>query len=172
MPLPLPLPKPLNAALLTAAALSCLSIAPAALAGPGQPGHSHSHGEYSAGQPGDPKKPARIVQVTMRETDDGKMIYVPNKVAVTRGEQIRFIVTNAGEIPHEFTLASAEDNLKHAEEMKKNPEMEHDDPNSKTIQPKKKAEIVWRFSKAGTFEFACLIPGHREAGMVGTVGVK
>lgn len=164
--------KLLKAALLTAAAAWLVSIAPVAIAGPGQPGHSHSHGEYSAGQPGDPKKPARIVLVTMRETDDGKMIYVPDRVDVKRGEQIRFIVTNAGAIPHEFTLASVEDNLKHAEEMKKNPEMEHDDPNSKTVQPKKKAEIVWRFSKAGTFEFACLIPGHREAGMIGTVGVK
>ncbi|MFZ5690017.1 MAG: cupredoxin domain-containing protein [Pseudomonadota bacterium] len=168
----LPLLKSLKAASLTAAAVSFLSIAPVALAGPGQPGHSHSHSEYSAGQPGDPKKPARIVLVTMRETDEGKMIYVPDRVDVKRGEQVRFIVTNAGAIPHEFTLASTEDNLKHAEEMKKNPEMEHDDPNSKTIQPKKKAEIVWRFSKAGTFEFACLIPGHREAGMIGMVGVK
>ena len=99
MSLQLPLPKPLNAALLTAAALSFLSIAPVALAGPGQPGHSHSHGEYSAGQPGDPKKPARIVPVTMRETDDGKMVYIPNRVDVKRGEQVRFIVTNAGAIP-------------------------------------------------------------------------
>lgn len=166
------LPRPLHAALLTAAAVSALSIPSLAIGGPGQPGHLHSHGEYSAGQPGDPKKPARIVLVTMRETDDGKMIYVPDRVDVKRGEQIRFIVTNAGAIPHEFTIASTEDNLKHAEEMKKNPEMEHDDPNSKTIQPKKKAEIVWRFSKPGSFEFACLIPGHREAGMIGTVGVK
>lgn len=159
-------------ALLPGAAFSVLLLSSLAIAGPGQPGHSHSHSEFSAGQPGDPKKPARIVMVTMRETADGKMVYVPNKVDVKRGEQIRFIITNAGEIPHEFTLASTEDNLKHAEEMKKNPEMEHDDPNSKTVQPKKKAEIVWRFSKAGTFEFACLIPGHREAGMTGTVGVK
>lgn len=166
------LPTPLKPVLLAVAAITFVSIASNALAGPGQPGHSHSHGEYSAGQPGDPKKPARIVLVTMRETDDGRMIYVPDRVDVKRGEQIRFIVTNAGAIPHEFTLASTEDNLNHAEEMKKNPEMEHDDPNSKTIQPKKKAEIVWRFSKAGTFEFACLIPGHRQAGMIGTVGVK
>jgi uncharacterized cupredoxin-like copper-binding protein len=161
-----------HTALLPAAALSALLLSSVAIAGPGQPGHSHSHSEFSAGQPGDPKKPARIVMVVMRETEDGKMVYIPNKVEVKRGEQIRFIITNAGEIPHEFTLASVDDNLKHAEEMKKNPEMEHDDPNSKTIQPKKKAEIVWRFSKAGTFEFACLIPGHREAGMIGTVGVK
>ena len=75
----------------------------------------------------------------MRETEDGKMVYIPNKVDVKRGEQIRFIITNAGAIPHEFTLASIEDNLKHAEEMKKNPEMEHDDPNSKTVQPKKES---------------------------------
>ena len=50
--------------------------------------------------------------------------------------------------------------------------MEHDDPNGKTLQPKKADEIVWRFTKAGKFEFGCLIPGHREAGMTGTVIVK
>jgi len=56
--------------------------------------------------------------------------------------------------------------------MKKFPDMEHDDPNAKSVDPGKTAEIVWRFTKAGTFEFACLIPGHREAGMHGTVTVK
>jgi len=156
------------ASLVAAAALLALASPLPASADPG-----HAHGsEYSAGQPGDVKKPARIVLVTMRETQDGKMIYEPSKLEVKRGEQVRFIITNAGEIPHEFVIASVEDNLKHAEMMKKFPEMEHDDPNSKTIQPKKKAEIVWRFSKAGTFEFACLIPGHREAGMIGNVAVK
>lgn len=152
-------------------ALVTFSFAPSAMAGPGDAGHSHGS-EFSAGQPGDPKKPARIVPVTMKETEDGKMVYFPNKIDVKKGEQVRFVITNAGEIPHEFVLASVEDNLKHAEMMKKFPEMEHDDPNSKTIQPKKKAEIVWRFSKAGEFEFACLIPGHREAGMIGKIGVK
>ena len=56
--------------------------------------------------------------------------------------------------------------------MKKYPDMEHDDPNAKSVDPDKRAEILWRFTKAGTFEFACLIPGHREAGMHGTVNVK
>ena len=165
--------KPITARLTMLSSLAALALPVPlpAFAGPGDPGHSHGS-EYSAGQPGDPKKPARIVLITMRETDDGKMVYIPNKVDVKKGEQIRFIITNAGEIQHEFVLASVEDNLKHAEMMKKFPEMEHDDPNSKTIQPKKKAEIVWRFSKAGTFEFACLIPGHREAGMIGNIGVK
>jgi uncharacterized cupredoxin-like copper-binding protein len=143
-----------------------------ALAAPGEPGHSHGHSGFSAGEPGDAKKPARIIPVTMKETPDGKMLYFPSSVAVKKGEQVRFVVTNAGEIPHEFVLASKADNDKHAEMMKKYPEMEHDDPNSKTLQPKQKAEILWRFSKSGTFEFACLIPGHREAGMLGSVNVK
>jgi len=50
--------------------------------------------------------------------------------------------------------------------------MEHDDPNGKTLDAGKSTEILWRFSKPGTFEFACLIPGHYEAGMHGTVTVK
>ena len=69
-------------------------------------------------------------------------------------------------------LATIEENLKHAEEMKKNPDMEHDDPNGKRLQPKRNAEIVWRFTKRGEFEYGCLIPGHREAGMFGKVIVK
>ena len=64
------------------------------------------------------------------------------------------------------------ENLKHGEEMKKNPDMEHDDPNGKRLAPKKTNEMVWKFTKAGEFEYSCLIPGHREAGMVGTVVVK
>jgi uncharacterized cupredoxin-like copper-binding protein len=155
---------------LTLACTAAALLVVPALAAPGTPGHSHSG--YSAGEPGDAKKPARIVPVTMKETSDGKMLYFPSSIDVKRGEQVRFVITNAGELPHEFVLASTDDNLKHAELMKKYPEMEHDDPNSKTLQPKQKAEIVWRFTKAGTFEFACLIPGHREAGMLGGVKVK
>jgi len=103
---------------------------------------------------------------------DGKMEYVPGRVEVKRGEQIRFVLKNAGELAHEFILASTGENLKHAELMKKYPEMEHDDPNGKTLQPKGNSEILWRFTKRGTFEFGCLIPGHREAGMTGTIVVK
>ena len=140
-------------------------------AGPGAPGHSHDHGAFSAGEPGNPKKPARVVLVTMRE-DDGKMLFIPDRVDVRKDEQVRFIIRNNGLLKHEFTLASVEDNNKHAELMKKYPDMEHDDPNAKSVDPGKTAEILWRFSKSGAFEFACLIPGHREAGMHGTVAVK
>lgn len=141
----------------------------AALAAAGAPGHGHA--TFSAGEPGNPKKPSRVVQITMREAD-GKMMYIPEKVAVRKGEQIKFVIRNNGELDHEFILATTEENRKHAEEMKKNPEMEHDDPNAKRLAPKKANEIVWKFTKAGTFEFGCLIPGHREAGMTGFVTVK
>jgi uncharacterized cupredoxin-like copper-binding protein len=140
-----------------------------AVAGAGAPGHSHA--AFSAGEPGDPKKPSRPVQVTMRESD-GKMMFIPDRVEVRRGEQIKFILRNNGELDHEFILASTADNLKHAEDMKRFPDMEHDDPNGKRLAPKKTDEIVWRFTKPGEFEFGCLIPGHREAGMLGTVIVK
>ena len=126
---------------------------------------------FSAGEPGDPKKPFRVVEITMQESY-GAMSYQPNALEVKRGEQIQFAITNAGLLAHEFILANTADNLKHAALMKKYPDMEHDDPNGKTVQPGAKAEMLWRFTKTGTFEFSCLIPGHREAGMIGTVTVK
>ena len=132
---------------------------------------AHEGEHFSAGTPGDPKKPSRTVEVIMKE-GDGTMAYVPNRIEVKRGEQIRFVLKNAGELAHEFVLASTEDNLKHAALMQKYPDMEHDDPNGKTLQPKANSEILWHFTKAGEFEFGCLIPGHREAGMLGKVIVK
>lgn len=51
------------------AAAFLIAAGGAALAGPGEKGHSHEAG-FSAGEPGDPKKPARIIQVTMNEGDE------------------------------------------------------------------------------------------------------
>ena len=131
-------------------------------------GHEQqSHESYSAGEPGNPSKPSRTIEVTMSE-----MEFTPSRIEVKRGEQIRFIVRNAGTEDHEFLLASTEDNLKHAEAMKKNPKMEHDDPNGVRLAPKKSAEILWKFTKAGTFEYSCLIPDHRDYGMTGRITVK
>ncbi len=145
-----------------------------AWAGEGPSGHSHSHGHgetFSAGEPGNPKKPSRTVKVTMGEAD-GKMLFVPARIEVKRGEQIKFVLRNNGELEHEFVLASTADNLKHAEAMKNNPNMAHEEPNGRQLAPKKTSELVWKFTKAGEFEYACLIPGHREAGMIGTIVVK
>ena len=142
-------------------ALIALSAAPA------MSHEQHGHETYSAGEPGNAKKPSRTIEVTMSE-----MEFTPSRIEVKRGEQIRFIVRNAGKEDHEFLLASTEDNLKHAEAMKKNPKMEHDDPNGVRLAPKKSAEILWKFTRVGTFEYACLIPDHRDYGMTGRITVK
>ena len=150
-------------------ALAVYSAIPAAADSKGGPGHGHE--TFSAGEPGNPKRPARIVQVTMNE-GDGKMMFIPDRVEVKRGEQVKFVLRNKGALDHEFILATTDENLKHAEDMKRFPDMEHDDPNGKRLAPKKADEIVWRFTKPGQFEFGCLIPGHRESGMTGTIVVK
>ncbi|WP_454655845.1 cupredoxin domain-containing protein [Bosea beijingensis] len=152
------------------AAIAVILSVGAALAGPGGAGHGHGD-ETAYGKAGDPKKPARIVQVVMSERD-GKMAFIPDRLEIRRGEQIRFQLRNNGELDHELVLATLEENLKHAVEMQKNPDMEHDDPNAKRLAPKKTGEIVWAFTKAGEFDFSCLIPGHREAGMTGKIIVK
>lgn len=130
-------------------------------------GHEH----FSAGEPGDPNRSSRIVKVTMLE-DGKKMLFEPAIVEVRRGEQIRFIIFNEGTWNHEFMLATKVENCKHAELMKKFPDMEHDDPNAKRLAPFETGELLWKFTKLGEFEYACLIPGHLEAGMHGSIVVK
>src|SRR5258708_20892265 len=133
-------------------------------------GHAHDD-TFSSGEPGKAKKPARLVPGTMTEAD-GKMLFTPSGIAIKKDEQVKFMLRNSGELDHEFVLASTGENLKHAEAMQKNPDMEHDDMNAKRLAPKQTGEMVWKFSNAGEFEYSCLIPGHREAGMIGTVIVK
>lgn len=135
------------------------------------PAVAHTGHVFAAGEPGDPKKPYRTIELTMRE-GSGTMAYEPNLVEVRKGEQIMFVLLNAGALPHEFLIDSFDNNAKHKIEMQKNPEMEHDEPNGKRLEPKSDNKVLWRFSKVGTFEFACLIPGHYEAGMKGTIIVK
>jgi uncharacterized cupredoxin-like copper-binding protein len=134
-------------------------------------GHSHDD-ELAFGEPGDPSKPSTTIEIRMSEADDGKMIFQPDRITVKRGQQVRFKLKNDGEIDHEIVLATFEENMKHAIEMQKNPDMEHDDPNAKRLSPDQEGEIVWRFTKAGEFDFSCLIPGHRESGMTGTIIVQ
>jgi uncharacterized cupredoxin-like copper-binding protein len=136
-------------------------------------GHSHERGETRAyGEPGDASKPARAVEIVMKEAGDGKMLFEPASIAAERGEQIRFVLKNEGQLDHEFMLATRSENDRHAIAMRKNPDMEHDEPNGRRVAPGETAEILWKFSKSGAFNFACLIPGHREAGMDGSVAVK
>ncbi len=133
--------------------------------------HAHGGKHFSAGAPGDPKQKARTIEVVMRE-GNGTMTFTPDRLEVKRGEQVRFVLKNDGALAHEFMLATVKENADHGKVMEKFPEMEHDDPNGKRLEPGKSAEIVWKFTKKGAFEFACLIPGHHAAGMHGLIIVK
>ena len=133
-----------------------------------------AHGDekhFSAGKPGNPVEKSRTVEIVMKE-GDGTMAFAPDRVEVKRGEQIRFVIKNGGALKHEFMLATLKENAEHGKLMERFPDMEHDDPNGKTLEAGKSAEILWKFTRAGTFEFACLVPGHHQAGLHGLVIVK
>src|SRR5262249_648748 len=129
------------------------------------------HDAGAFGEQGDPKKPSRAVHVVMRE-DGNMMLYLPATIEVKKGEQIRFVIDNEGLFNHEFVLGTEEGIHAHAAEMKKHPDMQHHDAHSLQVGVYDRGELLWRFTKAGHFVYACLIPGHLERGMRGTVVVK
>lgn len=110
----------------------------AAIAAGEHAGHAQRDEGWSTGEPGDAKKPARVVQVTMTEAN-GKMLFAPAKVEVRKDEEIRFVLRNGGELEHEFILGTTEENLRHAASMSRNPDMEHDDPNAVRLVRKRRA---------------------------------
>ena len=116
---------------------------------------------------GDAAAVKRTIDVSMG--DD--MRFSPEKLTVRQGETIRFVVRNTGTLLHEFVIGTPAENARHAELMLKFPGMEHDEPYMAHVAPGKAGEIVWLFNKAGEFEFACLMAGHFQAGMVGTITV-
>ena len=128
---------------------------------------AHGDDDTAFGRPGDPKKATRVVKVEMSD----RMRFSPDAVTVWQGETVRFVPRNDGRIEHEMVLGTPQELEKHAALMRKFPGMEHDDPNMVSVAPGKSGEIVWQFTQPGEFRFACLEPGHFEAGMVGTIVV-
>lgn len=124
--------------------------------------------EKSFGREGDPGKVTRTINVDMSD----KFRFTPATVSVKPGETIRFVVKNSGKIMHEFVLGTMSELKEHSALMQKFPGMEHAEPYMAHVAPGKTETIVWQFTKAGDFNFGCLIPGHFEAGMVGNVAVK
>jgi uncharacterized cupredoxin-like copper-binding protein len=120
------------------------------------------------GREGDPAKATRTIRVEMADT----MRFTPADITVKRGETVKLVATNKGQVLHELVLGTSDELRKHAELMRKFPGMEHDEPHMTHVKPGKSGEIVWQFTKPGDFQFACLIPGHFEAGMLGKVTVK
>ena len=124
--------------------------------------------ERAFGREGDPKKVTRTIKLDMTDA----FRFTPGEITVKRGETVKFVVSNNGKQLHEMVLGTTEELKEHAELMKKFPDMEHADANMAHVKPGAKGEIVWQFTKAGEYQFACLIPGHYEAGMIGKVVVK
>jgi len=126
-----------------------------------------AHEEASFGRAADPRKAKRTVRVDMTDA----MRFAPAAIRVKRGEVIRFVPTNRGQVMHEMVLGRLDDLKQHAELMRQHPHMEHDEPHMAHVAPGKSGEIGWQFTRAGEFYYACLIPGHFEAGMIGKVTV-
>jgi len=183
--------RPVLAAL---AAAFLMSPLPAAF-GHGDSGHGKPKAvDYSKaeempfGRAGNPKNAARTVRIAMndqmrfvaaphqngRKTDVGPGSAphtMPGDIEVKRGETIRFAVRNDGKVMHEMVLGRMKELKEHAELMRKFPGMEHDEPYMAHVAPGKQGAIVWQFTQAGEFHYACLIPGHMEAGMISRITV-
>ncbi|WP_263772137.1 cupredoxin domain-containing protein [Propionivibrio soli] len=138
--------------------------------GAGDHRHDSSASAHAAalGQPGVLKDVNRTVELDMTDA----MRFTPERLNVRRGETVRFVVKNSGMLKHEMVLGTAAELKAHGALMAKNPNMEHADPNAVSVDPGKTGEFVWKFTKAGTFDFACLLPGHLESGMKGRITVK
>ena len=118
--------------------------------------------------------------------------YEPSKIEIKKGETVKFVVKNKGELVHEFNIATKTMHLKHQPEMmmlveneiilsdkidkkkmmemaKKNPSMLHSHSNSVLLSPGDSADLIWKFTNSVKIEAACNVPGHYEAGMVAEI---
>lgn len=124
--------------------------------------------ETDFGREGDVKKISRTISVGMNDS----MQFTPGDLRLRQGETVRFTVRNNGKIMHEMVIGTLKELKAHAELMRKFPGMEHDEPYMAHVAPGKREAIVWQFNKAGEFHYACLIPGHLEAGMIAKITVE
>jgi uncharacterized cupredoxin-like copper-binding protein len=109
----------------------------------------------------------RTINVRMLDT----MRFEPSRIQVLLGDTVRFNVRNAGAVLHEFVIGTPQENDAHAQLMVKFPDMEHDEPYMAHVPAGQTGSLVWTFNRPGDFQFACLIAGHYQAGMVGTIRV-
>jgi uncharacterized cupredoxin-like copper-binding protein len=154
-----------------------------------KPDHVNAE-DHAFGRAGDPEKAARTIQVGMDDsmhfvvtasarpdrTTDVRMgdeaRFAPGDIVVNTGETLRFVVRNDGKAMHEMVVGTMKALKDHAELMRKFPGMEHDEPYMAHVAPGKEGEIVWQFTRAGEFHYACLVPGHLEAGMIARIIVQ
>ena len=115
-----------------------------------------------------PAEATRTIEIRM----DDKMRFTPSHLELREGETVRLRIANRGKLLHELVIGTREELQAHAELMKKHPGMEHDEPYMAHVNAGQRGEISWTFNRPGDFEFACLIAGHYDAGMVGAIAVR
>ncbi len=154
------------------AALGVMIVCSATAFAHGDEAHSNKTGlvkkeQKAWGIAGDAKAVRRTIHIKMLDS----MRFSPDRIDVRQGETIKFVVGNAGQAMHEFVIGTKKELDEHAAMMLKFPNMEHDEPYMAHVKPAGKSEVIWTFNKAGNFDFACLIAGHYQAGMVGKITV-
>jgi uncharacterized cupredoxin-like copper-binding protein len=117
---------------------------------------------------GQAKAAQRTIEIKMIDS----MRFTPDRIEVKQGDTVRLTMANTGAVMHEMVLGTQVELKEHAALMARFPNMEHDEPYMAHVPPGKTGEIVWTFNRPGEFDFACLLPGHFEAGMVGKIVVK
>ena len=116
---------------------------------------------------GDAKAVTRTIEIRMADT----MRFSPDRLSVKQGETIKFVIHNDGKMLHELVIGTKKELDEHAALMIKFPNMEHDEPYMTHVKPGQMGNIIWSFNRPGEFDFACLIAGHYQAGMVGKITV-
>ena len=134
-------------------------------------GHGHKDGGHAhspAGGPGSAAKVSKVFDVRMLDT----MRFEPSSFEVRSGQTVKFVVTNAGQLRHEFGIGTHDEQRAHAEMMLADPDMKHEDGSVITVGPGQTKELIWRFGGAGQYQAACQVPGHYPAGMTAKIVVK
>lgn len=113
-----------------------------------------------------PAPPTRL-EVTLTDA----MRIEPDSMTVPAGVPVTFVVTNTGQIDHEFTLGDEAAQDKHEQEMLEPGAMAHDHAYTIVVKPGQTKELVFTFESAGVSFAGCHIPGHYPAGMKATINV-
>ena len=148
--------------------LSFMNFMPTLVMAGGTYKHSHGGEKFSVGEP-DNGTLVRRIKVSMRDT---MRFAFYTTLDLKRGDVVRFVVTNRGQLRHEFSIGNEQEQVAHRAMMREMPNMVHEDANTVTVEPGESKELIWRFDGKGPVVFACNIPGHAEAGMVATAELR
>ena len=162
----------MNRTCIAAMVLAFIATSPCAFAHQEQAGRARNAGATTKEQKpwgiaGDAKDVSRTIEIHMKDT----MRFEPSRLEVRVGDTVRFAIRNQGKLMHELVIGTRSEIEQHAALMRKFPNMEHDEPYMAHVAPGKRGALVWKFNRPGEFDFACLIAGHFDAGMVGRITV-